>query len=435
MTAIADCIPKDHPVVTRIYAHHKQKGDAEPKRGYLGASIIGHSCERYLWYAFRQCCKEDIPGRIYRLLETGDLEEIRFAEELRAIGCEVHETDEAGQQFEVSAIGGHFSGHLDGCARGVPTAPKTWHVLEFKTHNAKSFAKLKAEGVIASKPTHYAQMQAYMHLTGMKRALYQAKNKDTDEIHAERVKYSKDYAEGLLAKAERIIMAQCPPARISEREDWYECSWCDAKEICWGSDSVAVPLPSTSCRQCCHATPTMDGQAHWVCEKHGRGLGPADQDRACRDHLLLPGLVTFAEPTEYNEDPGYIEFTNRDGKKWRHGKHQNGDFCTYELMSIPVLAIGNPTIETAKELFRAEATDHITRYTIDSLSDDVCQVVWRGTVRQLASVWKDTYGIALDDEEVIDTIDTFEYRAVIFNNGRAALTWYEGPSEIREGIK
>ena len=48
-------------------------------------------------------------------------------------------------------------------------APKTWHVLEFKTHGVKSFADLTAKGVVLSKPQHAAQMQIYMHLTGIKR--------------------------------------------------------------------------------------------------------------------------------------------------------------------------------------------------------------------------------------------------------------------------
>ena len=155
MGDLAAYLPKKSIVAKSIFEWHKKTGDAEPARGYLGASIIGHHCDRYLWYSFRACCKEDFPGRIYRLFETGDLAEIRFTKELRAIGCTVHDVDpNTGEQFEINDFGGHFSGHMDGCALGIPDAPKTWHVLEFKTHNAKSFAKLVKEGVKASKPVH-----------------------------------------------------------------------------------------------------------------------------------------------------------------------------------------------------------------------------------------------------------------------------------------
>ena len=235
MGNLSQYTPQESETVSRIYAWHKAMGDAEPQRGYLGASIIGHECMRYLWYCFRQCVGRQFEGRLYRLFETGDLAEERFTKELRAIGCEVHDVDPStGKQFEVSAWGGHFSGHMDGCALGIPEAPKAWHVLEFKTHNAKSFAKLQKEGVAKSKPMHQAQMQVYMGLTKMDRALYLAVNKDTDELYAERVKYDSTEFTRLMDRAGRIIMAQAPMPRITDRPDDFRCRFCDAKTICWG---------------------------------------------------------------------------------------------------------------------------------------------------------------------------------------------------------
>lgn len=49
---------------------------------------------------------------------------------------------ETGRQFRVEAHGGHFGGSLDAVALGLLEAPKTCHVVEFKTHSAKSFAEL-----------------------------------------------------------------------------------------------------------------------------------------------------------------------------------------------------------------------------------------------------------------------------------------------------
>ena len=93
---------------------------------------------------------------------------------------------ETGRQWQVTALGGHFGGSLDAVAIALLEAPKTWHVVEFKTHSAKSFAMLKKEGVERGKPQHWAQMQVYMHLTGITRAMHVAVCKDTDEIHIER---------------------------------------------------------------------------------------------------------------------------------------------------------------------------------------------------------------------------------------------------------
>jgi hypothetical protein len=234
MTQLSDLLHEDSPTVQAIYAKHKEEGDKQLVRKYLGASIIGHTCDRYLWYCYHVGVKEEIEGRIYRLFRTGELEEIRVVAELELIGCEVHAFGENGEQFEVSALDDRFKGHLDGAVLGIPEAPKTWHVLECKTHNDKSFNKLKKEGVYTSKPMHYAQMQVYMHLTGMTRALYFAVNKNTDELYTERVKYNNIHAEAYMRRAKDIIESEVPLDRCSSRPDYYECKYCSARELCWG---------------------------------------------------------------------------------------------------------------------------------------------------------------------------------------------------------
>ena len=338
MGNLSTFIAQESKTVEAIYAYHKARGDAEPQRGYLGASIIGHDCERFLWYTFRGLVAREFSGRLYRLFETGDREEFRFTKELKAIGCEVHDVDASGEQFEVTALGGHFSGHMDGCAQGVPEAPKAWHVLEFKTHNDKSYAKLLKEGV-ASKPLHVAQMQAYMGHTKMKRALYLARNKNTDALYSERVNFDSMAFDALMEKAERVIHTSTPPERITDRQDTWACKWCDAYTLCWGVDrdgvvpDVAVPLPAKTCKSCCHATAltTCEG-SQWSCSE---GLDPvplpsAEVGHKCPAHLILPGLVTFAEPQD--ADRSSITFKSVDGTVWTHGQ---GHVTTEELLSGP----------------------------------------------------------------------------------------------------
>jgi len=436
MSDIAQHLPKQSKTVAALFDYHKKRGDSEPQRGYLGASIIGHSCERYLWYCFRQCVKRDFSGRLYRLFETGDLEEARFVQELRAIGCTVHDVDpNTGEQFGVMTLGGHFLGHMDGYALGIPEAPKTWHVLEFKTHNDKSFAKLTKEGVQTSKPQHYAQMQVYMHLTGMKRALYLARNKNDDDLYSERVRYDGLFAKSLMQRAERIINATQPPERIANRPDYYECQWCDAHDICWGVEDQAVPLPTISCRQCCHATPKMDGQARWVCEKHKRSLSSTDQDKACDDHLLLPGLVTFAEPVDYSR-PGdggeFIEFEGEGGFRWKHSQ-QEGAYSTEELTKLSRSDLRNPMIAGVKDWFGA---------TVVNVSDDLqarypredSRIVWKGRATELCDAWQAAYHERLEDLTPLTTTQAPDCRGAEYVGGRVALVFPPtGKAEIRKG--
>ncbi len=440
MSNLTDTLPQNSLTVEAIYEAYKRRGDAEPSRGHLGASIIGHSCTRYLWYLFRQCCKPEFSGRMYRLFETGDLEEIRFTKDLRDIGCTVHEVDEHGNQFAVYAHGGHFSGHMDGAAVGIPEAPKTWHVLEYKTHNDKSFTKLKKEGVKKSKPQHYAQMQVYMHLTGMKRALYLARNKDTDEIYAERIRYDAAMAETLLMRAETVIRANEPPERITQRRDWWECQYCDAQGICWGSPLSAVPLPALSCRHCCHATPVIDdgSSARWKCEKHGRSLSQNDQDETCHDHLILPGLVKSAEPIDYGSDENgeYIRFSWRNDEEWVHGRGA-GRYSSRDLMALPASLLSNPMVRTSSSLFNA--SEYRTKEDIlDRYPEEDSEVIWKGEPNDLFDAWRTAFKEPITKAQPITRCKAFDHDAAEFEGGRVAILWHAmgnnlKQAEIRKG--
>lgn len=294
------------PTRDAIFAAYE--ADAEAGfRAHLGASVIGKPCERALWYDFRWTTRRAHPGRLLRLFETGQREEARFVQNLRRIGATVLEVDpDTGRQFRVAAHGGHFGGSLDAVAIGLPEAPKTWHVLEFKTHSAKSFNGLITKGVALSKPQHLAQMQIYMHLTGLTRALYLAVNKDTDELYAERIELDGGMAEQLLAKAQRVIFAATPPPRISEDPAWYECRLCDHAALCRGEAAAEI-----HCRSCLAATPVEDG---WHCARHDKALSLADQRAACAQHLYVPALV----PAEQiDADTDWVEYRLGDGSRWR----------------------------------------------------------------------------------------------------------------------
>ena len=358
-------IPTDSPTVEAIYAHHKAKGDAEGNRGYLGASIIGHECGRNLWYGFRHCGQGSFDGRMYRLFETGDLAEDRFLAELKAIGCEVYGTDpQTGRQFGFTALAGHFGGHMDGAGQGFPEAPTAWHVLEFKTHNARSFATLRIKGVKLAKPMHYAQMQVYMHLSGMRRAMYMAVNKDTDEIYSERVKYCKAEAEALMARAERIVTATRPPERITDSPDDFRCRFCSHKALCHGSTPPEPAVPcELSCRNCVHATPELDTDSgRWSCSKHNITVTRQQQATTCEDHLFIPDLVTFAEAVDAGYDPvggDWTEYRNRDdGATWRQGKNAAaGHYTSKELTRLPGPLIGAGDVARVKVEFRGTVAD------------------------------------------------------------------------------
>lgn len=275
------------PTVLSIYERY-ERTRGEWRREHLGGSQIGKECDRALWYQFRWATRPSFGGRMLRLFDTGQREEARLVADLRAIGVEVHDVDpETGRQFRVSAVGGHFGGSLDGAGQGFKES-KAWHVLEFKTSNAKKFTELKRKGVEHAKPEHFAQMQVYMHLTGMERAYYLVVCKDTDEIWGERVRYHAPTAWRLLRRAESIITSTAPPPRISDDPDHFQCRWCDHRKTCHEGK-----VPEVSCRTCVHATPELDGDRRWSCARWEKDLTVSEQQEACELHLFIPQLLPW----------------------------------------------------------------------------------------------------------------------------------------------
>jgi hypothetical protein len=421
MTDLTKLLPTKSATVEAIEAYWKTRGSSEAPRGYLGASSIGKECSRELWYEFRKCSKPEFSGRIYRLFDRGHKEEFRFVEELRGIGCEVHEFDADGNQFEVIACDGHFKGHTDGAALGVIEAPKTWHLLEMKTSSSSLFKQIEKNGCEIAKPQHYAQMQVYMHLTGLKRALYLVVNKDTDELCTERLRYDSTIAQAYIDKAQSIINASTPPARISDREDSYACKFCDAKALCHGTSSVAVNVPELHCRQCAHSTPIADGK--WLCEHTGK-----EALKVCDAHVFLPGLINFAEPTDSftNKDGSTaVEFTSYDGSTvWHHGNDGDvGQYSSHMLMTMPRGLIELPSMKVSG----AHSVNLEQKY---SVSLDNVDTIWKGRVEDVRGEFESRYAVPMTNPTA--TQEGQGWTAAEFREQNVCAIIYGNSAELRQ---
>lgn len=283
--------------IKAIYADYETK--QEKPRPHLGASQIGHPCERALWYGFHWVTYPKFKGRVLRLFERGQNEEAVFIKNLRDVGVTVWDVDpDTNKQIRFETYGGHFGGSCDGIAKGILEAPAALHVLEFKTSSDKLFKQLQRDGVEKAKPMHYAQMQVYMKAFDIERAYYMAVNKDNDELHAERIKYSPVVSRQLFEKAERIITAALPPGRLSDDPAYFECKWCDHWEVCHNNK-----LPEVNCRTCAHSTPELTGG--WSCAENNNMI------EGCKNHVYQP--VFFVGRTVEKYENGTL--TLDDGTK------------------------------------------------------------------------------------------------------------------------
>lgn len=287
--------------VTSIYEHYRanRKGEHRP---HLGGSQIGKDCARALFYQFRHADRPVFDGRMLRLFETGDREESRIVENLRAIGVTVWDVDpETGRQIRFIECGGHFALSLDGVADGLPDSAKP-HTLEFKTASEKNFSAMKSKGIAAAKPVYHAQAQVGMHLSGIDRCAFFVVNKNTDEIYMERIRYDPAAGMALVAKAKAIIFSDKPPARASQDPSHFGCKFCEFRDVCHMDK-----LPEINCRTCARSTPEPDGT--WSCAA-GHAFGTA-----CADHLFNPYMMPW-EIEDAGED--FVQYVTGDGEVIRN---------------------------------------------------------------------------------------------------------------------
>jgi hypothetical protein len=222
-----------------------------PPRTYLGASRLGHACERALQYEFMGLPKDDgadFNGQTLRIFAIGHALEDLAVRWLRGAGVDLYTrrgNRPEGEQFGFSVAGGRIRGHVDGIIATAPSGmglfvPALW---ECKTMNAKNWRETVAKGVVASKPIYSAQIalyQAYMEGTvpgiSGNPALFTAINKDTAELHHELVPFDGELAQRTSDRAVRILRAtdagELLP-RMTSDPQFFECRFCPWKMRCW----------------------------------------------------------------------------------------------------------------------------------------------------------------------------------------------------------
>ena len=276
----------------RIDEYHERK--SEKPRSHLGASTLGETCERKMWYQFHWAKIERFSGRMLRLFRRGQNEEPIMAADLRAIGMDLRFTGD--DQLRVY-FGSHVSGSMDGIIfSGVPVAPEKKHLWENKTHSKKSFTELAKRGVKEAKPEHWVQMMVYMEGThspefiekngfgNVDRAIYTAVNKDDDELYTERVKLDREVARKYIERGKRVALSPRLPAPNPS----FHCNWCPMAAMC----KELVPTQEVNCRTCAHSTSKEDST--WYCERHEGKIPLENQYAGCSSHVLHPDLVPWA---------------------------------------------------------------------------------------------------------------------------------------------
>lgn len=241
---------------------HQSHNSGQPRRQYLGASMIGDGCSRKLAYSFHDTEKDagaGFAGTTLRMFDMGHDGEARMAEYLRRAGFTLQTHKDDGKQIGIADCGGKFKGHLDGVIHAGPALPGlTYPALwENKALGDGTFKKFKKEGLKKFKPTYYAQVQVYMGYYELPCCLFTAINRDSGEVHVELVMFDAVDCQALVNKAERITSSANPEEFERSGKDQNQhtpevsCKFCDYRLRCWNLAPVVIP-------------PVNDGRPAWL---------------------------------------------------------------------------------------------------------------------------------------------------------------------------
>ncbi len=191
-------------------------------RDYIGASNIGSDCLRQIWYEYTNAPSTKVSNKTRRTWEIGRRLEDFVIDLLKLAGIEFKD-----YQVELrDPVRDYFRGHFD----GLMVSPES--ILEIKTAKDASFKIFVKDGCKKWSPRYYAQVQAYMGMSGIHSAYILVLNKDNSEIHDEHVDFDAHFYITLVEKARLIHEAEIPPPRINGSPLFYQCKMCRFRETC-----------------------------------------------------------------------------------------------------------------------------------------------------------------------------------------------------------
>jgi hypothetical protein len=207
----------------------------ELPRSYLGASIIGHECDRQV--QFDWWIRPLLPARVKSIYARGHFFEKRMREQLVAAGFAFAPPE----ALEFTALDGYLQGHADGIIIAAPAVPGTYLptpcVWECKALNAKNWRAVGRDRLAKVFPRYSVQISLYQYfLDTTNPALVTCVNGDNCEVlhftlpfNAERARQAVDRAAAIIAatKAGELL-----PRFTTDPSDW-RCKICSHRERCW----------------------------------------------------------------------------------------------------------------------------------------------------------------------------------------------------------
>ena len=206
--------------LTKLIESLKHEEDAP--RNYIGASSIGSDCLRQIWYEYTGAECSAVPNKLRRTWDIGKHLEGLVLEWIKNAGIELLDYQ---VKFSDNILS-YFQGSCDAIMLNQDG------ILEIKTAKDASFKVFVRDGCRKWNPKYYAQLQAYMGMSGITSAYILVLNKDNSDLFDELVKFDAEFYEKLKEKARLIHEAKSPPPRINGSPMFYFCKMCKFNKVC-----------------------------------------------------------------------------------------------------------------------------------------------------------------------------------------------------------
>lgn len=191
----------------------------EKPREYIGASSVGDPCLRKIWYGLRGSESSPFEAKQLLTFEIGHKLEEMILEFMTKAGIFVINKGQFYQDSELHILQGHVDGVL-------VLSDESRAILELKTANDSSFGRFKRFGLKAWSMGYYSQVQTYMGMSGIKKAVLLCINKNSSEMNHEWVYFDEEHYWELKQKAKAIINSESPPPKINDTGTYFLCKQC-----------------------------------------------------------------------------------------------------------------------------------------------------------------------------------------------------------------
>ena len=212
-------------------------------RDKLHPSTIG-MCERRIVFDMIMVPKDEPSDQLMEIFDNGHAMHEKYQRKFREMGILVKE--------EMPIEKGNITGHVDAHVRIYTFLSPGGDdmLIELKSAAEYSFKWMKEKNT--PKAEHRAQLQFYMHLSGVHKGIIFVENKDNQDRWEYQMEYDPEHGQRLEAKANRCIenakQRKLPPIPKGYTPSCYKCSLCDYNFYCHAGnykkdDTVRYPIP------------------------------------------------------------------------------------------------------------------------------------------------------------------------------------------------